>query len=127
MRMKERGFDLILDFVGAPYFAQNLASLAVDGRLIVIGTTGGAMAEGVNLLDLIFRRIRIVASSLRSLDTARKIDLTKRFAAFALPRFADGRLIPVIDSVFDWTEAGSAHLRMESNANVGKIVLRVGD
>ncbi|MGZ8463590.1 MAG: zinc-binding dehydrogenase, partial [Candidatus Deferrimicrobiaceae bacterium] len=73
------------------------------------------------------RRLHILGCSIRSLDTARKIDLTERFAAFALPRFADGRLIPVIDSVFDWTEVGSAHLRMESNANVGKIVLRIGD
>jgi tumor protein p53-inducible protein 3 len=81
----------------------------------------------MNLLDFIFRRIRILASSLRSLDMAGKIYLTKRFAAFTLPRFADGRLIPVIDSVFDWTEAGSAHRRMESNANLGKIVLCVGD
>jgi NADPH:quinone reductase-like Zn-dependent oxidoreductase len=81
----------------------------------------------MNLLDLIFRRIQILASSLRSPDTARKIDLTKRFAAFILPRFADGRLITVIDSVIDWMEGGSVHLRMESNANVGKIVLRAGD
>ncbi|MGZ8431463.1 MAG: NAD(P)H-quinone oxidoreductase [Candidatus Deferrimicrobiaceae bacterium] len=123
----ERGVDRILDFVGAPFFTQNLASLAADGRLIVIGAMGGATAERMNLLDLLFRRLHILGCSIRSLDTARKIDLTERFAAFALPRFADGRLIPVIDSVFDWTEVGSAHLRMESNANVGKIVLRVGD
>ena len=122
-----RGVDRILDFVGAPFFEQNLASLAVDGRLMVIGAMGGAVAERMNLLDLLFRRLHILGCSIRSLDKARKIDLTNRFAAFALPRFADGRLIPVIDSVFDWTDAASAHQRMESNANVGKIVLRVGD
>ena len=121
-----RGVDRILDFIGAPFFAQNLASLAVDGRLIVIGAMGGATAERMNLLDLLFRRLHILGCSIRSLDTARKIDLTERFASFALPRFADGRLVPVIDSVFDWTETRNAHLRMESNVNVGKIVLRVG-
>ena len=84
------------------------------------------MADRVDLLDLLFRRLQILASSLRSLDAARKTDLTKRFAGFALPRFADGRLAPVIDSVYDWTQGASAHLRMESNANVGKIVLRIG-
>ncbi len=88
---------------------------------------GGAVAEPINLLDLVFRRIQILASSLRSLEPARKVDLTQRFSGFALPRFADGRLNPVIDSVFDWTDVANAHLRMESNANVGKIVLRVGD
>ncbi len=122
-----RGADLILDSVGGPYFGQNIASLAADGKLILIGTMGGAVAEPINLLDLVFRRIQILASSLRSLEPARKVDLTQRFSGFALPRFADGRLNPVIDSVFDWTDVANAHLRMESNANVGKIVLRVGD
>jgi putative PIG3 family NAD(P)H quinone oxidoreductase len=121
-----RGVDLVLDFVGAPYFGQNLSSLAADGKLLVIGAMGGGVADRVDLLDLLFRRLQILASSLRSLDTARKTDLTKRFASFALPRFADGRLAPVIDSVYDWTQVASAHLRMESNANVGKIVLRIG-
>jgi NADPH:quinone reductase-like Zn-dependent oxidoreductase len=59
------------------------------------------------------------------MDTARKIRLTGHFASFALPRFADGRLEPIVDSVFDWHEVGDAHLRMESNANIGKIILRV--
>lgn len=122
-----RGVDLVLDFVGAPYIGQNLASLATDGRLIVIGTLGGAVAERVNLLDLLFRRLQILGTSLRSLEPAKKIDLTKRFSAFALPRFADGRLRPVIDSVWDWTEVAGAHRRMEANRNVGKIVLRVGE
>lgn len=124
---KGRGVDLILDFVGASYFGQNIKSLAVDGKLLLIGTMGGSVAERVNLLDLLFRRLQILGTSLRSLDTARRNGLTQRFAGFALPRFADGLLRPVIDSVVDWSEVASAHLRMESNANVGKIVLRVGD
>ncbi len=125
-RTRGRGVDLILDFVGAPHFEQNLQSLAADGKLVVIGTMGGAVAERLNLLDLLFRRLRILGTSLRSLSTERKIAITRRFAKFALPRFADGRLRPVIDSVYDWTEVADAHLRMESNVNVGKIVLRVG-
>jgi tumor protein p53-inducible protein 3 len=120
-----RGVDVILDCVGAPYVGQNLQSLAADGKLIVLGAMGGSVAQQVNLLDLLFRRLQILGTSLRSLDAVRKIDLTKRFAEFALPRFADGRLRPVIDSVYDWREVANAHLRMESNANVGKIVLRV--
>ncbi|MGB3400007.1 MAG: NAD(P)H-quinone oxidoreductase [Candidatus Deferrimicrobiaceae bacterium] len=124
-RTEGRGVDLILDLVGALYFEQNIKSLAEDGKLILIGTMGGAVAERVNLLDLLFRRLQILGTSLRSLDTAMRIGLTQRFSGFALPRFADGRLRPVIDSVCDWTEVASAHLRMESNENVGKIVLRI--
>ena len=40
-------------------------------------------------------------------------------------RFADGRLITVIDSVYTLERAAEAHRRMASNANIGKIILRV--
>ena len=120
-----RGVDIVLDFVGAPYFEQNLEALAVDGRMVVIGTLGGADVGKFSLRTLMSKRLQIAGAGLRSMDTARKIRLTGHFAEFALPRFADGRLVPIVDSVFDWRDVGDAHLRMESNANVGKIVLRV--
>ncbi len=120
-----RGVDRIVDFVGAPYFAENLASLAPDGTLAVVGLLGGSTAERISLADLLFRRLRIVGTSLRSLPVAEKVRLTRSFARFALPRLADGRLRPVIDSVFDWTRVREAHRRMEENRNAGKIVLRI--
>lgn len=120
-----RGVDLILDFVGAPYFEQNIRSLAVDGRMIVIGMMGGGTVERLDLGTILFRRLRIVGTSLRGLPLEEKAALVRRFAGFAMPRLRDGRLSPVIDSVFDWTDVASAHARMESNANAGKIVLRV--
>jgi tumor protein p53-inducible protein 3 len=121
-----KGVDLILDFVGAPYFKDNVDSLAVDGRLIIIGTLGGAKVRDVNLTDILMRRLRIVGTALRSRSVEDKIKLTREFSEFALPRFADGRLQPVIDRVFDWQDVREAHRYMESNANIGKIVLRIG-
>jgi len=121
-----RGVDIVLDFVGAPYFEQNLASLATDGRMVVVGTLGGAEVASFNLRTLMSKRLQITGAGLRSMATAHKIALTRKFAEFALPRFADGRMIPILDTVFDWTDVGKAHERMEANANVGKIVLRVG-
>src|SRR5512139_888543 len=120
-----KGVDVVLDFVGAPYFEQNLQSMAADGRMVVIGTLGGAEVEKFSLRTLMSKRLQITGAGLRSMDTERKIRLTRQFADFALPRFADGRLVPVVDTIFDWREAAKAHERMESNVNVGKIVLRV--
>lgn len=120
-----RGVDIVLDFVGAPYFEQNLQSLAVDGRMVVIGTLGGAEVGAFSLRTLMSKRLQLTGAGLRSMDSARKIALTRAFSEFALPRFADGRLVPIVDTVFDWHDVGNAHLRMESNVNVGKIVLRV--
>jgi len=120
-----RGVDVVLDFVGAPYFELNLEALAADGTLVVIGTLGGADVGKFSLRTLMSKRLHIAGAGLRSMDTARKVRLTGHFASFALPRFADGRLVPIVDSVYDWNDVGDAHRRMESNANVGKIVLRV--
>jgi putative PIG3 family NAD(P)H quinone oxidoreductase len=120
-----KGADVVLDFVGAPYFEQNLQCLSTDGRMVVIGTLGGAEVEKFSLRTLMTKRLQITGAGLRSMDTPRKIELTRKFAAFALRRFADGRLVPVVDTVFDWKDVAKAHQRMEANVNVGKIVLRV--
>ena len=122
-----RGVDIVLDCVGAIYFEQNVESLAPDGKLIVIGTIGGSLVETFDLRHLMSKRLQVNGAALRSMATERKIELTRKFAEFALPRFAGGRLLPVIDSVYDWVDVSEAHERMEAGLNVGKIVLRVGD
>jgi tumor protein p53-inducible protein 3 len=120
-----RGVDIILDFVGAPYFQDNLKSLAVDGRLVVIGTMGGTTVDRLDLGFLLGRRLQIIGTALRSRSVEEKMRLTQAFIEFAGPRFADGRLVPIVDSVFPWTEVAEAHRYMEANRNIGKIVLRV--
>jgi putative PIG3 family NAD(P)H quinone oxidoreductase len=119
-----RGVDVILDMVGAPYWGQNVACLARRGRLIIVSSQGGRKVE-VDLGALQGKLARVIGSMLRPLPLVEKIALTTAFSAFALPRFADGRLVAVIDSVYPLAEAAEAHRRMESNANIGKIVLRV--
>jgi tumor protein p53-inducible protein 3 len=120
-----KGVDIVLDFVGAPYFEQNLQCLAADGRMVVVGTLGGAEVGKFSLRTLMTKRLQITGAGLRSMETRRKIALTRKFAGFALRRFANGRLVPVVDTVFDWKDVAKAHQRMEANVNVGKIVLRV--
>ena len=118
-----RGVDIILDFIGAPYFHQNIEALAVDGRVVQLATLGGSTVEQVSLRQLMAKRVHLLASTLRSRSRDYKIRLTQDFAAERLPLFVDGTLKPVIDSVMDWTEVEAAHRRMENNENVGKIVL----
>jgi putative PIG3 family NAD(P)H quinone oxidoreductase len=119
-----RGVDVILDMVGAPYWEQNLACLAPAGRLILVSAQGGGRLE-INLGAIQAKRLRVIGTMLRPLPLTEKVALTEQFMGFALDRFADGRLIPVIDRVFPLEEAPAAHRYMESNANIGKIVLRV--
>lgn len=120
-----KGVNLILDFIGAPYWEQNIDSLAVDGRLVLIGTMGGAKVKEVNLLKLLFKRIQVIGTALRSQSVERKAALTESFSEFAMERFRDGRLKPIIDSIHDWEDANEALALMEENKNAGKIILTV--
>ncbi len=120
-----RGADLILDFIGAPYFTRNLRTLAVDGRLVLLATMGGAELEGLDLRLLFKKRAKVVASTLRNRSLEYKIRLTKELAPLLRFLLEEGRVRPVIDAVFDWEDVAEAHRRMEANRNVGKIVLRV--
>lgn len=124
---KGAGVDIILDFIGAPYFKQNLEVLNLDGRLIIIGTMGGVNVEEVNLGFLLAKRLQVIGTALRSQKPQDKIELTQEFSAFALERLKDGRLKPIIDSVWNWKEVQKAHDHMESNRNTGKIILKIED
>ncbi|HEX6987917.1 MAG TPA: NAD(P)H-quinone oxidoreductase [Bacillota bacterium] len=120
-----RGVDVILDPVGAPYWDQNLRALAPDGRLIFIAMMGGTRLPEARLGPILSKRLQVMGSTLRGRSREFKARLIAEFAGFALPRLRDGRLRPVIDRIYDWTEVADAHAYMQSNRNKGKIVLRV--
>ncbi len=120
-----QGVDMILDVVGAAYFSRNIDSLAMDGRLVVLGLQGGHTIERVQMAKWLQKRLSIFSHTLRN-HAARKQQVIAELAAQAIPAFAQGALRPVIDRVFPWQEAAAAHTWMEANRNVGKIILEVG-
>ena len=121
-----QGVNVILDVIGAPYWERNLASLAVRGRLVLVGTMGGGRLE-TNLGLLMGKRLRVHGTVLRARPLEEKAALTQIFARRYLHHFASGRLVSVVDRVFPLEEVAEAHRHMESNANFGKIVLHIAD
>lgn len=115
--------DIILDFVGAPYWHQNQAVLGMDGRLVHLGLLGGSSVETLNLSTILRKRLTIRGSTLRNRSDDYKALLTKEFTEHFAELFDDGLIRPVIDSVYEWEEAEEAHQRMKRNENAGKIVL----
>lgn len=120
----QRGVDVILDFIGAPYWNDNLASLAVGGRLLLIGMMGGAAGE-LNLSAILPKSLTITGTTLRRTPLDQKIQLTREFIEFGRDRLENRALRPIIDRVFPLEQAADAHRYMHSNANSGKIVLSV--
>lgn len=120
-----RGADVILDFIGAAYIDANLRAVALDGRIVILAMMGGSRVESLDLRHLFRKRVSLITSTLRNRSDEYKQALTADFGVHALPLMADGRLKPVIDSVFDVADVRRAHEHMEANRNAGKIVLRM--
>ncbi len=122
----EKGVDVIIDFIAANYFHQNIDSLATDGRLVLLATLGGGKIDNFDLRKILIKCLQITGSTLRARSLDYQIALTQAFSSFALPLFQKKQIKPVIDKVFDWKDVQDAHKYMEAYKNIGKIVLKVG-
>jgi NADPH:quinone reductase len=119
----KRGCPVILDFVGGPYAAENLAAVASGGRIVVIGTMGGAKPT-LDLSLLMRARASVVGTVLRPRPLEEKVAATQAFARDVLPLVVAGKVKPVVDAVLPAAEVRAAHERMERNDSFGKLVLR---
>jgi NADPH:quinone reductase len=120
----KRGVDVILDHLGGSYLARNQKSLAVDGRLALIGIMGGRKAE-IDLGRVLAQRHSILGSVLRPRSVEQKAEIVRRFERAVLPHFATGKIAPLIYAVYPLAEAAEAHRAMETSSHFGKLVLRV--
>lgn len=120
-----KGVDLILDFIGADYWQKNLASIKNEGRWVLIGMLGGRVQEKVDLFTLMSKCIQLTGTLLTPRSDEYKALLTKEFADKVKPYLEQKTVIPVIDTTFPLEEVGKAHLHMEENRNVGKIILQI--
>jgi len=116
------GVDIILDVVGSNYFEQNINSLSIMGRMIVIGLLSGDKVN-LSLNKILRRRLHIIGTVLRSRTRDEKIVLTNEFSVNFLDYFYSSNVKPVVDQVFSADEAIQAHAFMENNLNTGKIIL----
>jgi len=117
-----RGADVILDIVGGPYLARNVAALATGGRLLVVSTQGGSSAE-LDLQMLMRKRAGILASTLRARPPADKAVIVAGVREQVWPLISAGRVRPVTDRVLPMADAADAHRVLEQGTHVGKILL----
>lgn len=119
-----RGVDVILDVVGAKYLETNLKSLAVDGRMVVIGLQGGRKAE-LDLGLMLGKRLRIIATTLRSRDAAAKGEILRGVAEEVWPLIEAGAISVQTDRVFPLEQARAAQEYFDSGEHTGKVLLEI--
>lgn len=116
------GANVILDLVGGNYFPENLASLALKGRMIVVGLTAGRKSE-IDLGAVLYKRARIVGTTLRMRSLEEKAAATDTFIRDVIPLLQSGKIRPNVDLVFPASEIVEAHRYLESNESFGKVVI----
>jgi NADPH:quinone reductase len=116
-------YDVILELVGAANLAENLDSLALRGRIAVIGVGGTGPSAEINLLTVMQKRARIHGSTLRARPLEEKAICARRVEKEVLPRFEDGALMVPLADTFALDEAEAAYERFSAGGKLGKVVL----
>ncbi|WP_244930804.1 NAD(P)H-quinone oxidoreductase [Nocardioides sp. W7] len=124
--VKERtdghGADVILDNMGAKYLGRNVATLATEGRLVIIGMQGGTKAE-LDINALLRKRGAVVATTLRSRPSEEKSAICASVVEHVWPLVAEGLVQPIVHGTLPLEQVAEAHALMESGEHTGKILL----
>jgi putative PIG3 family NAD(P)H quinone oxidoreductase len=123
---RDHGADVALDLVGGEYVPATIASLAMKGRLMLIGTLAGSEA-GVPLHLVLRRRLTIRGTVLRSRGFDERAHDARVFERDVVPLLMDHTVRPVIDTVVSLDHIDEAHRMVETNRTFGKVVIRMTD
>ena len=115
-RTGKRGVSVVIDSVGEATWSGSLASLGRAGRLVTCGGTSGPNLE-TDVRRLFWNQWTIMGSTM---GNDAEFDAVVR-------EFNEGRLKPVVDSVFEIEDGRAAYERMAAGKQFGKIVIRVAD
>ena len=119
------GANVAVNLVGGSVFGECMRSLARKGRLIVVGYVDNHHTAEIDLSAVHANRFEIAGVSNAKVTGEERAEAARGFARDILPAIESGRIVPVVDRVFDFDELPEAKAYMESNAMVGKIVVRV--
>jgi putative PIG3 family NAD(P)H quinone oxidoreductase len=116
------GANVILDMVGGDYIERNYEAAAIEGRIVQIAFLSNPRAN-VDFRRIMLKRLTHTGSTLRARAIEDKAAIARALEAKVLPLLRDGKVKPLMDSVYPLTKASEAHARMEASHHIGKIVL----
>src|SRR5574341_1382320 len=120
-----KGVNLVVNNVGGSMFAECVKSLGYEGRLATVGYVDGVMHADMDIEALHSKRLRLFGVSNKMRNAAQRGVTVEGFKKDFLPLFATGKLKPLIDRVYDFKDLPAAKARMQADAHVGKIVVRI--
>lgn len=120
-----QGVNVALNLIGGSAFPDLVRSAANQGRIAIIGYLDGQHHAEIDLETVHGKRLQIFGVSNALLPPAQRAEAMRGFARDLLPGYADGRITPVIDKVFAFDELPAAKAYVETNAQLGKVVVRV--
>jgi putative PIG3 family NAD(P)H quinone oxidoreductase len=120
---EEGGADVVLDNMGAKYLDRNVAALATEGRLVIIGMQGGAKGE-LDINALMRKRGAVIATSLRARPTEEKAAICQAVEEHVWPLVAAGQIKAIVGSELALDDVAKAHALMDAGTHTGKILLR---
>jgi NADPH2:quinone reductase len=122
-----KGANLVVNNVGGSVFAETIRSLAYEGRHATVGYVDGVLKSEIDIDALHTKRLTLFGVSNRLRNAEQRAVTVRGFAADILPFIAQGKIRPLIDRVFPFSELPAAKAYMESNAQIGKIAVHVLD
>jgi NADPH:quinone reductase len=126
-RVKEltggKGVDVVVDPVGGDRFTDSLRSLTTEGRLLVVGFTGGDIPT-VRVNRLLLNNISVVGVGWGAFWTSLREYPREQWAEL-LPLLRAGRITPPIGSVHPLDDAAAALAEIDERRATGKVVLAV--
>ncbi len=120
-----KGVNLVVNNVGGSVFAECVKCLAYEGRLATVGYLDGVMKSEIDIEALHSKRLKLFGVSNKMRNGAQRGVTVEGFKRDFLPLFASGKLKPVIDKVYDFKDLPAAKERMQADAHLGKIVVRI--
>jgi NADPH:quinone reductase-like Zn-dependent oxidoreductase len=119
-----RGADLVIDTVGGSIFAECMRACAFEGRVAMVGYVDRTLEATIDVGLLHEQRLALFGVSNKLRTAAQRAETVRRVAAELLPLLADGRLVPVIDRIFPMAEVPAAVAHLESDTQIGKVILQ---
>jgi NADPH2:quinone reductase len=119
-----QGVNLVVNNVGGSVFAECLRSLAFEGRIAIVGHLDRVLTSPFDLEALHSKRLTVFGVSNRLRNAAQRAETVRGFVRDILPFVEDGRIRPLVDKAYPFEELPAAIAFMESDAQVGKIVVR---